>query len=66
MKTYDVHFNDDLNSDSKGFKSSVENCKNYVKMHNGTSSSYFEDYKGGTVSVVCNETGLTVYEEFIF
>jgi len=63
MKTYNVHFNDDQDSNDKGLKESLEYCKDYIEMHNGTNSSYFEDYKGGTVSVVCNETGETVYEE---
>ena len=62
MKTYDVHFND---SNSKGFKLSIEECKDYINSNNGTNDSYFADYKGGTVSVVCNETGDVVYEENI-
>jgi len=32
-------------------------------MYNGTDESYFADYKGGVVSVVCNETGEMIYEE---
>lgn len=35
----------------------------YGNAHNGTNESYFADYKGGTVSIVCNETGETIYEE---
>jgi hypothetical protein len=31
-------------------------------VNNGTDESYFADYKGGTVSVVCNETGEKVFE----
>ena len=30
---------------------------------NGTNEGYFEDYKGGIVSIVCNETGEEVYSE---
>ena len=65
--TYDVVFNDENNSNSKGFKSSVEDCMKYIKANNDTSSpySYFADYKGGVVSVVCNETGEAVYSETI-
>ena len=63
--TYDVHFNDDENSNCKGFKCSFKEAKNYIEIHNGTNDSYFSDYKGGTVSIVCNETGKTVYEETI-
>lgn len=65
MKTYDIHFNDEESSNNKGFRESLEYCKQYIEMHNGTNDSYFEDYKGGTVSVVCNETGKTVHEEDI-
>lgn len=65
MKTYDVHFNDSNDSNSKGFKLSIEECKDYINSNNGTNDSYFADYKGGTVSVVCNETGDVVYEENI-
>lgn len=63
--TYDVHFNDCENSNSKGFTDSYENCLFYIKQNNGTNNSYFEDYKGGTVSIVCNETDETVYEEMV-
>ena len=65
MKTYDVHFNDANDSNSKGFNESFEYCKNYIGTYNGTNESYFEDYKGGIVSIVCNETGEEVYSEDI-
>lgn len=61
--TYDIHFNDEYNSNSKGFEQSYDYCKGYIESWNGTDESYFEDYKGGIVSIVCNETGETVYEE---
>ena len=61
-KTYDVHFNDDENSNNKGFKSSLAYCKDWITTHMGSNHSYFEDYKGGTVSIVCNETGESVFE----
>jgi len=63
--TYDVHFNDEQDSNNKGFADSYDDCLSYIKKHNGTNHSYFEDYKGGTVSIVCNETGETVYKEGI-
>lgn len=62
MKTYDIHFNDETSSDSKGFTATFDYCKDYIESYNGTNESYFEDYKGGTVSIVCNETGETVFE----
>ena len=63
--TYDVVFNNENDSNSKGFKSSIEDCKKYIELNNGSNDSYFADYKGGVVSVVCNETGETVYSEEI-
>lgn len=63
--TYDVVFNDENDSNSKGFKSSLEECKKYIELNNGSNDSYFADYKGGIVSVVCNETGEEVYSEIV-
>jgi hypothetical protein len=63
--TYDVVFNDDTDSNSKGFAESYEYCFSYIMHNNGTNESYFSDYKGGIVSIVCNETEETVYEEEI-
>ena len=63
MKTYDVHFNDNNDSNSKGFEMTIEDAKSYIQSYNGTNNSYFADYKGGTVSVVCNQNSKTVYEE---
>jgi hypothetical protein len=63
MKTYDVHFNDANDFNNKGFKESFEYCKGYIESYNGTDESYFADYKGGIVSIVCNESGEEVYSE---
>lgn len=61
--TYDIYFNDEYDSNNKGMRATYEYCMDYIKTNNGTNTSYFEDYKGGTVSIICNETGETVYEE---
>lgn len=61
--TYDVMFSKDLYCDSKGMEATKEECIDYIKMNNGTKDSYFEDYVGGVVSVVCNETDEVVYKE---
>lgn len=61
--TFDIYFNDEYDSNNKGMNESLEYCKEYIRQNNGTDHSYFADYKGGIVSVVCNETGETVYEE---
>lgn len=62
MKTYDIQFNDNENSNSKGFELSLEEAKDYVIHNNGTDESYFKDYKGGIVSIVDNETGEHIYQ----
>ena len=52
-------------ANSKGFKGSYTECLNYIKQYNGTNESYFQDYKGGNVSIVRNETGDALYTENI-
>lgn len=41
----------------------IEEAKDYINQYNGTNDSYFADYKGGIVSIVCNETEEEVYSE---
>ena len=60
--TFDIYFNDDYDSNNKGFRYTYEEAKAYIDTYNGTDESYFEDYKGGVVSIVNNETEETVYE----
>ena len=62
-RTYDVMFNDDTDSNSKGFENTLEYCKNSILAFHGSNHSYFADYKGGIAQVVCNETGEVMYEE---
>lgn len=62
LNTFDVYFDDDNNSNCKGFYNSFEECYDYIKNNNGTNNSYFEDYKGGIVSIVCNNNSITVYQ----
>lgn len=63
MKTFDIHFNDNENSNNMGFNESLDYCKDYITRRNGCGLSYFADYKGGTVSIVDNATGEEVYSE---
>jgi len=62
-KTYDIVFDDCANSSNKGFKETLKFCKTYVKIGDERASSYFHIYKGGTVSIICNETGETVFSK---
>lgn len=64
--TYNVVFNDDNDSNDKGFEQTLDYCKNYIATYNGTNESYFADYKGGIVQIVCNDTEEVVYEEEVF
>lgn len=64
-KKYNIVFNDDTDSNDLGFKSAYKDCLNYILMNNGTSDSYFGDYKGGTVCIVDTETGEEVYSESV-
>ena len=61
-KTYDVVFNDDQQSNSKGFRYSLKEAKSYVKTYNGSNESYFKSYRGGIVAIKCNEDGIFVFE----
>lgn len=65
-RNFDIQFNDSENSNNKGFELNYEDALNYIKKNNGTNESYFEDYKGGVVSIVDNETKEEVYQEGIF
>lgn len=64
-KTYDIHFNDSNDSNNEGFSYTIEECMLWIESNRNDSSTYFGDYKGGTVSIVCNETGEEVYSEII-
>ena len=64
-KNFEVVFNDDWDSNRKGFSESYEYCLDYIKTYNGTNESYFADYKGGVVSIVNNDTEEYVYNETI-
>lgn len=65
LYTYDVVFNDDYNSNNKGIRGTYNECMNWINGCRHDQSTYFGDYKGGTVSIVCNETGEYVYNEDI-
>ena len=65
-QTYDIFFHSNDSSMNNGFRLSLEQAENYISMHNGTNHSYFQDFKGGLVQIVCNETEEVVYETEIF
>lgn len=61
--THDIVFNDNESSSDKGFIMTLQEAKDWIKFNKSQGTSYFPDYKGGAVSIVCNETGETVYSE---
>lgn len=65
MKTYDIIFQDNTDSNSKGFEESYEYCLEWINNNRDFPGSYFEDYKGGQVFIVCNETNESIYFEDI-
>ena len=48
-----------------GHQETVQLFGKYNDRYNGTNESYFADYKGGIVSIYCNETEEDVYTEVI-
>ena len=46
MKTYDLVFSDENNENSKGWKESIEYCKEYIRENNETGETvYTEEVK---------------------
>ena len=64
-KTYDVVFNDSNDSNSKGIHGTYDECMSWIESNRYDQSTYFGDYKGGTVSIVCDQTEEEVYSESI-
>jgi hypothetical protein len=59
---YDVVFNCSHNTMSKGFAYQYDKAVDYIDSNNGSNESYFADFKGGTASIVCNQTGIAVFQ----
>ena len=64
-KVYDVVFNDDTASNCKHINSTYECCMQWIEANRHDNTTYFADYKGGTVSIVEVNTGNYVYTENI-
>lgn len=64
-QVYDVVFNDDTASNCKHINSTYECCKQWIEANRHDNTTYFADYKGGTVSIVEVNTGNYVYTENI-
>lgn len=64
--THDIVFHDDTASNNKGYAMSLADAYEYIRTHNGTNESYFANYKGGIVEIVCNETEASVYTTSVF
>ena len=55
---FEVEIPDEVASNMKTVKDIVD----YIEANNGSNEDYFKAYKGGTVSIVDNSTGETVFE----
>lgn len=64
-QVYDVVFNDDTASNYKHINSTYECCMQWIEANRHDNTTYFADYKGGTVSIVEVNTGNYVYTENI-
>ena len=64
-QVYDVVFNDDAASNCKHINSTYECCMQWIEANRHDNTTYFGDYKGGTVSIVEVNTGNYVYTETI-
>ena len=64
-QVYDVIFNDDIASNCKHINSTYECCMQWIEANRHDNTTYFADYKGGTVSIVEVNTGNYVYTENI-
>ena len=64
-QVYDVVFNDDTASNCKHINSTYECCMQWIEANRHDNTTYFADYKGGTVSIVEVNTGNYVYTENI-
>lgn len=64
-QVYDVVFNDETASNCKYINDTYEYCMQWIEANRNDNTTYFGDYKGGTVSVVEVNTGNYVYTENI-
>lgn len=61
-QSYDIFFWNDNHIEGKGFLDSYEGCLNYINNF-GDDDELFEQFQGGVVQIVCNETAEVVHEE---
>lgn len=64
-QVYDVVFNDETASNCKYINNTYEYCMQWIEANRNDNTTYFADYKGGTVSIVEVNTGNYVYTENI-
>lgn len=62
--TYDITINNDINY-ILGLQESEQFCKDIISIYNSSNSKFFKGHKGQSVSIVCNETDITVYTTII-
>lgn len=62
---YDIMLSEGCNVNLLGWSASFEDCKDEIDEINGTDCSLLMDYHKGKISIVCNETAIIEYEEFV-
>jgi hypothetical protein len=69
MTTFDVvfsaTFDNQVESSTLGSRSSIKACKAYIDRNNGSRIGFFNIFKKGTASIVCNETNELIHTEKI-
>lgn len=69
-KTYTVVFKDGIKKTDLGLRASLAYCEEYIHKNNRDHNIHdlflFQLYKGGTVTIMCNETGEDYYITPVF
>ena len=60
--TFDIHLSDDNSDECKGFKATIQECRDWISMNRH--SNRLSEYSGGTVSIV-SSNGVVIYLESI-
>lgn len=65
MRTFDIVFHDDNHSQNKGFRVTFKEAITYLVNNNGKGNKDFDDWIGGTVQIINNDTLEVAHEETV-
>lgn len=60
--TYSIVFNNRNETKKLNLMRDFDFCLNYIKKHNGTNYKFFKIFRPGSVRIVSDQTGITIYE----